>query len=115
MNDDLTPEQEGARLKELLGNRNKAPIRQGRQDSWWSVNALATPKWAQANKSHSGDGLCTGTRKIGAEFSPRLAKAIAEANRATTANTPSGGNCGQAAARHPPHTKLRLTQANPIS
>lgn len=101
MNDDLTPEQEGARLKELLGNRNKA---QFAKDAKIPGGASMLSQHLSGHRPISLTAATAYALGLGVgveEFSPRLAKAIAEANRATTANPPSGAprpGCGTTSA-----------------
>lgn len=89
MNDDLTPEQEGARLKELLGGRSKA---QFAKDAKIPGGASMLSQHLSGHRPISLAAATAYALGLGVrveDFSPRLARAIADATRTTTALTPS--------------------------
>lgn len=89
MSDDLTPEQEGARLKELLGSRSKA---QFAKDAKIPGGASMLSQHLSGHRPISLSAATAYALGLGVrveDFSPRLAKAIADATRTTAALTPS--------------------------
>lgn len=91
MNDGMTPEQEGARLKELLGGRNKT---QFAKDAKIPGGASMLSQHLSGHRPISLSAATAYALGLGVrveDFSPRLAKAIADASQTNTvvALTPS--------------------------
>lgn len=86
MNMELTPEEEGARLKALLGDRNKAQF--AKENSVPGGPSMLS-QHLSGHRPISLSSASAYARGLGVSveaFSPRLAKAIAEANAAPTSS-----------------------------
>jgi phage repressor protein C with HTH and peptisase S24 domain len=88
MNDDWTPEQEGARLKELLGSRSKAKFA---KEAKIPGGASMLSQHLSGHRPISLAAATAYALGLGVrveDFSPRLARAIADATRTTVSMTP---------------------------
>ena len=98
----MTPEQEGARLKELLGVRNKA---QFAKDAKIPGGASMLSQHLSGHRPISLSAATAYAIGLGVrveDFSPRLAKAIADAsNTSTVATLRPAPECGEAVVRVP--------------
>lgn len=84
MHTDMTPEEEGARLKELLGDRNKA---QFAKENHVPGGASMLSQHISGHRPISLNAAVAYARGLGVPveaFSPRLARAIADANQASS-------------------------------
>ena len=87
MKDSTTPEQEGARLKELLGSRNKA---QFAKEARLPGGASMLSQHLSGHRPISLSAATAYAIGLGVrveDFSPRLAKAIADANQTNTVSS----------------------------